>query len=234
MIEFIIGREAGVDKPRLAVMQNDQTLYFGTPGSVPKSVSRKHCEIIVKDDSSVVIEDITENNFMFVNGVECKKKKNVSISDVIELGPTHYKLELESLLKTVSSKQSYSIRHLEAIQEKYQQDKMDMQVKQTKFGAMSSIPGIVSSVSFLLMMAWNDKTPRMILGTIAVLGMAAFFCIRYFGAAKNPTKQKQLEDNYREQYVCPNPACHRFLGVTPYKELLKNRTCPYCKTRFIE
>ena len=108
MIELIIGRESGVDKPRLAVYFNDKTSFYGTPGSVPKGVSRKHCKVVVGDDSSIVIEDITDNNFMFINGVDCKKKKKISANDTIELGPTRYPLDLDAILKSFSSKQVYS------------------------------------------------------------------------------------------------------------------------------
>ena len=232
MIELLIGREAGVERPRLAATQNGQTLYFGNPGSVPKGVSRKHCKITVGDDSTITIEDITENNFMYVNGVDCKKKKNISTSDTIELGPTRYKLELETILKTVSAKQVFSIQHLEAIQKEYQKAKMDMQVKQGKINAASMLPGIISTFSMLLMLVWQSTLPRLILGTIAAGGMVFFLILRSRTAESNPKKVKELEDNYREHYVCPNPACQHFLGTTPYKELIKNRTCPYCKAKF--
>ena len=67
MIELIIGRESGVENPRLAVTQNGQTQYFGAPGSVPKDVSRKHCHIQVGADSKMVVEDLTDNNFIYIN-----------------------------------------------------------------------------------------------------------------------------------------------------------------------
>ena len=43
-----------------------------------------------------------------------------------------------------------------------------------------------------------------------------------------------MENRFREQYVCPNSSCGRFLGAIPYKELIKNRACPYCKCKFTE
>lgn len=235
MIELVVGRESGVEKPRLAVYQNDKiSSYYGAPGSVPRGVSRRHCKIIVGDDSLMTIEDITDNNFMYVNGVDCKRKKNVSVTDTVELGPTRYSLDLESILKAVLSKQSYRIKHLQKVQEDYYNEKMNMQVKQGKMNAASMLPGIISTVSMLLMVVWQSTLPRIILGTIAAGGMIFFFVFRARTAESNPKKLKELEDNYRNNYVCPNPACHRFLGATPYKELLQNKSCPYCKSRFTE
>ena len=79
MMDLIIGRESGADNPRLAIEQNGKTYYWGKPGSVPKSVSRRHCHIISGDDSRLVVEDITTNNFIYINGSDCKKKSGVSI-----------------------------------------------------------------------------------------------------------------------------------------------------------
>lgn len=234
MIELIIGRESGVEKPRLAVFLNGQVMYCGAPGSVPKSVSRKHCKVVVGDDTTITIEDITDNNFLYINGVDCKRKKNINIKDSIELGPARYVLDLEAILKSVSSKQVFRIKHLQKIQEDYLKEKMDLQVKQGKMNAASMLPGIVSTLSMLLMIVWQSVLPRLILGAIAVGGMIFFFLFRARTAESNPKKIKDMEDKYRNNYVCPNPSCRRFLGTTPYRELLQNNTCPYCKSRFIE
>lgn len=234
MIELIIGRESGTEVPRLAVYFNGHTSFYGTPGSVPKSVSRKHCKVVVNDDSSILIEDITDNNFMYINGADCKKKNNVNTNDSIELGSSRYPLDLDTILKSFSSKQTYSIKHLKQIQEDYLGTKMEIQVKQGKINAASMLPGIISMFSMLLMVVWQNTLPRIILGTIAVSGMVFFMVFRSRTAESNPKKMKEMEEKYRDTYICPNPACHHFLGQTPYKEVLKNRTCPYCKAKFTE
>lgn len=234
MLELIIGRESGTETPRLAVYYNSQTFFYGVPGSVPKGVSRRHCKVIVADDSSIIIEDITDNNFMYINGVDYKKKKYISTNDSIELGASRYPLDLDTILKSFSSKQTYSIKHLKQIQEDYLGTKMEIQVKQGKINAASMLPGIISMFSMLLMVVWDNTALRIMLGIIAVGGMVFFMVFRSRTAESNPKKMKEMEDNYRDTYVCPNPACHHFLGQTPYKEVLKNRTCPFCKARFTE
>lgn len=232
MIELLVGRESGVENPRLAVTHNGQTFYYGTPGSVPKDVSRKHCHIQISDDSKMVVEDLTDNNFIYINGADCKKKGGVSLSDTIELGPSKYRLDLETIIKALSSKQSFSIRHLEQVYDGYQRNKYEMQVKQGKLNALSALPGLIS-MSSLVLAVFLDKA-RIIMVVLASLFGLVFAFIRYRNASKIPLQTKELEESFREKYICPNPACGHFLGGVPYKELLKNRTCPYCKTKFTE
>lgn len=232
MIDLLIGRESGVENPRLAVTQNGQTLFFGTPGSVPKDVSRKHCRIQIGDDSKMIVEDLTDNNFIYINGADCKRKGSVSLSDTIELGPSKYRLDMDTIIKTLSAKQSFSIKHLESIYDGYQKDKFDMQVKQGKLNALSALPGVLSMTSIGL--AVFIENARIIMIIIAAIFALFFALIRYRNASKIPIRTRKMEESFREKYVCPNPACGHFLGGVPYKELLKNRACPYCKTKFTE
>ena len=232
MIELIIGREGGVDNPRLAITQGDQTVFYGAPGSVPKTVSRKHCKVTVDDNGFISFEDITENNFTFINGLDCKIKGNVGIHDVIELGSSRYRLDLDSILKSLSSKQAFSVKHLEAVYSKYQKDKLDMQVRQGKLNAISALPGILSMTSIGI--AVFLPSARIVMIAFAAVFALVFAFIRYKNASKTPLKSRSIEESFRENYVCPNPACNRFLGATPYKELLKNRSCPYCKAQYFE
>lgn len=232
MMELTIGRESGVENPRLAIEQNGKTFYWGKPGSVPKSVSRKHCHVSVEDDARMLIEDITENNFLYVNGVDCKRKGDVGITDTVELGPDRYRLDLEGILKAISSQQTYDISHLKEIYESYQKEKYDLQVSQGKLNALSALPGILSMTSIGL--AVFIENARIVMIVVAALFALAFALIRYRNASKVPKKNKELEEIFRDHYVCPNPSCGHFLGAIPYKELLKNKACPYCKSKFTE
>ena len=231
-MDLIIGRENGVDNPRLSIEFNGKTFHWGKPGSVPKSVSRKHCRVVIDDDAKVSIEDITTNNFIFVNGQDCKKKSSVALTDTIELGPDKYRLDLDGIVKALSSQQSYSIAPLQEIYDSYQKDKYDIQVSQGKLNALSALPGILSMVSIGI--AFFIEKARLIMIIIAAVFAAVFAIIRFRNASKIPMRTKKLDESFREKYVCPNPACGHFLGLTPYKELLKNRSCPYCKSKFTE
>lgn len=232
MIELQIGRESGTDSPRLAIINEGKTVFSGAPGSVPKSVSRKHCLVRVGDDLSMSIEDVTSDNFMYINGVDCKRKENIRFADVVELGPDHYHLDLEPIVKAFASKQEWHIAHLEKVYDAYNQAKLDNQVRQGKLGAASALPGVLSMASIGL--AFVIPEARVVMIVIAALLALLFALVRINNASKNPLKMKRLDEEFRERYVCPNPACNHFLGATPYKELLKNRACPFCKGKFIE
>lgn len=232
MIEFTVGRESGVENPRLAVTFEGKTVYFGNPGSVPKEVSRHHCKITIDENNKVTIEDLTEDNFFFVNGIDCKRKGNVDLTDTIELGPTKYKLDLETIFAAFSSKQSYDISHLEEVYDNFEKDKFKYQVKQGRFAALSSIPIALSMLSGLIAFVYEDPLVKKILVGVAFSLLVLFAVVRFVNADKNPRLLKQREDAFREKYVCPNPACRHFLGATPYKELVKNKNCPYCKAKF--
>ena len=232
MMDLIIGRESGVENPRLAIEQNGKTFFWGSPGSIPRSVSRKHCNVEMSEDGSFSIEDITPNNFMYINGVDCKKKNAVSMSDIVELGPDRYRLDLEGIAKALSSQQSYSIAHLRAVYDAYQKEKYDLQVYQGKLNALSALPGILSMTSIGIAV-FLDKA-RIIMIVVAAVFALTFALIRYRNASKIPMRTRKLEDKFRDNYICPNPACGHFLGGVPYKELLKNKSCPYCKSKFTE
>lgn len=232
MIEMLIGRESGTEKPRLAVFREGKTEYYGTPGSVPKSVSRRHCRVTLDDNLIITIEDVTDDNCMFVNGEDCKRRKNLRMDDRIELGWEHYVLELENIIRGLSTQQTWHIAHLEQVYETYHQSKLENQIKQGKLGALSALPGILSMTSIGVAFIFDGARLPMI--AVAAVFAIVFAVIRIRNASEIPLKLKKMDEDYREQYVCPNPMCGRFLGTMTYKDLLKNRACPYCKAKLIE
>lgn len=232
MTKILIGRESGTERPRLAITWDGQTEYLGKPGSVPKNVSRRHCCVEIGDDQKIAIEDITDNNFMYINGVDCKRRNNIRVEDRIELGPDHYLLDLAAIVKLISARQTWHVAHLEKIYNDYHQAKLDNQIKQGKLGALSALPGVLSMIS-IGVAAFVDgaRLPMIIVAAVFAL---AFALIRVRNASDIPLKLKKMDEDFKEKYVCPNPACGRFLGTLSYKDLMKIRSCPYCKTRYIE
>ncbi|GAB3932298.1 FHA domain-containing protein [Larkinella terrae] len=50
----------------------------------------------------------------------------------------------------------------------------------------------------------------------------------------NTTERVQvLDEAFRRDYKCPNPACQQFLGYVPYSELVRQRQCRYCKCLWV-
>lgn len=236
-MDIIIGREPGVQQPRLQVSCDGKKFFLGTPGSVGMKVSRQHCRLNITSDGKILsITDITDNNFMYINGKEYKTKQKISVSDIVELGPDKYKLELSAVLKAVIGTPTYHIAPLRMIYDDYQKKLMEMQIQQGKMGALSSLPMILTMGSGALAALIPGITPtiRTVLILIAVLLMIFFICLRIKSASANPQKRKELDDDFHTKYVCPNPDCRHFLGSMRPDELLTNKTCPWCKSKFVE
>ena len=218
-MEIIIGRESTSPLSiggRLHILtSNKKDYYLGLEGSVPKSVSRQHCKIIIKTDGSMELINLKPTNITYINGIEAIRK-TISKSDRIELGGGHFVLDLNSVLDTVKTEipQSY-----------------DIQVKQSKSAAVQSVTGLLSMASIAC--GFVPGVPDIIRGVlygIAIILAVVFFIYRMRHAGENVLQLKELDDQFHKDYVCPNPDCGRFLGVTPYDDLKKQtKSCPVCK-----
>ena len=101
-MEIIVGRESGVAEPRLCLKFGNNVKYIGVAGSVPKSVSRNHCVISIDDNNNLSVKNVSDMNALYVNGLEYKTK-SVTETDLIELGPEKYRLDLAAAIKAVKS-----------------------------------------------------------------------------------------------------------------------------------
>ena len=116
-MELIIGRESSSPQSiggRLHVVSSSKKEYFiGLEGSVPKTVSRQHCKVIIDSDGNMVLVNLKPTNITFINGVEAVQKSIVK-TDMIELGSERFKLELKAILDMISSEipKTYNISHL--------------------------------------------------------------------------------------------------------------------------
>lgn len=239
-MDLIIGRESGSAAPRLCIKQGEKAFYLGASGSVPKTVSRSHCRLQIEQNGEMTISNVSDQNSLFVNGLEYKTKA-ITKNDLVELGADHYQLDVQAILamlkkgpaKPVNANEppTYHITHLKTIWEKYSKEKMDIQVSQGKFNAASTIPGILSMVSIALSFVFTDAV-RIVFISIAAFLAIAFVIVRLNNADKIPMRQKALDDKFQDDYVCPH--CKHFMGNQSYKLILKNGSCPWCKSKFTE
>ena len=232
--ELIIGRERGVENPRLAVIRDGKPVFFGKPGSVPKNVSREHCRVTIDAKGEITVEDITQNNFMFVNGTECKKRGNVHPDDVIELGPDRFRVNLGDILKMLSASAEWHIGHLQKVYDDYQAVMIQDEIKRNRLNAFRIITPSISVIACVIAFVVKEPLVQMIGGIISVLFMLGFAALMFIKGSSDPVKRRRLQDDFRDRYVCPNPSCGCFLGQITYKELLKRRSCPHCKGKFVE
>ena len=96
-MELIIGRESSSPQSigrRLQIESSSKKKYhLGEQDSVPQTVSRQHCKIVVNNDRSMVLFNLNPNNITFVNGNQVQEKA-IDMTDSIELGSDHYNLDL--------------------------------------------------------------------------------------------------------------------------------------------
>ena len=237
-MDVIIGREAGASSPRLCIKLGDKTFFTGTPGSVPKSVSRSHCRLEVDGKGGMTISNVSDRNILFVNGLEYKTK-TVSQSDLVELGAERYKLDLAEVLallakapgKPQDTTKAYDISHLKRIWETYSDSKVQTQVQERKINNASSAMGILTSAGLICAFVPALAKIRVLTVSLTVVLGIVFFYIRS-KRVNVPVEQKQLDDIFQDEYVCPH--CKHFLGNQSYKLVLRNGGCPWCKSKFTE
>lgn len=241
-MDIIIGRESGVAEPRLCLKTGNITKYIGAAGSVPRSVSRSHCVITLDEGNNLSIKNVSDQNALYVNGMEYKSK-SITDSDLVELGPEKYRLDVTAVIKAFKTPastpsnnssaapnvKSYNISSLKRVWNDYTQAKLDIQIRERKIGALSAVPGVLSMIS--IAMAFIPGL-RGIFITIAAVFAVTFAVIRIKSAANVPLIQKELDEKFQDTYVCPH--CSHFLGNQRYELVLRNGGCPWCKSKFTE
>lgn len=244
MKEINIGREAGVpyEQARLAVHSEGKTTFLGSPGSVPRKVSRNHCKITIDDDGKMTVELVAMDNSLYINGLSYEKHGDVKPTDTVELGSCRYRLDLGEILKLVPVPQpALAVGHLRPVYDGYLLARKTLKEKQRKMNTLSRIPGVFSMASLLISLAFQDSTEmgrtiRILLYVIAFVTMIACIILTSRTARTIDEESERLSEAYREKCVCPNPACGRFLGqqYPTYRELIRYRSCPYCRSKFKE
>lgn len=240
-MDVIIGREAGAAAPRLCVKYGDKSFFLGTPGSVPKSVSRSHCRLQINGDN-MTISNVSDSNSVLVNGLEYKTK-SISKTDLIELGPDRFPLDLSGVLALFAKgpgRQSpgedvktYHIAHLKIIWDNYSNGKVNTQVQERRINNASGAVGIVSTIGLICTVVPIPALAqiRIIALTITIILGGVFFYIRS-KRVNLPVEQKRIDERFQDEYVCPH--CKSYLGNQSYKLILRNGSCPRCKSKFVE
>ncbi len=229
MIAKIIGREKNSDQPRIQITTNDHIDFIGKPGIADKSISREHCRLVRQDDGCLYIENIKPGLCTYVNGL-LVEKKIITMDDRIELGKNKLRIDLSVIFEP--SKDMYAIDHLKSVWDNYQKEKLDMQIKERRWNAIRSGTGIFTGVSMLLAIVPGMGDIRYIFLVISLLLTLYFFVVALRKSSKIPMQINQLDENFHDDYVCPNPKCRRFLGYTPYKDIKKMTSCPSCRVNY--
>ena len=99
-MEIIIGREEGAR--RLHCIADGREFNIGAAGSVPTSVSRKHCKIIV-NGSQITVENLKPQNVTFIDGLQVFSKTTTADCK-LQLGTEKYNVSLRQVIQLATGK----------------------------------------------------------------------------------------------------------------------------------
>lgn len=243
VINVILGRQTGTNLLQVSGANNNVIGVVGQIGSVDNGVSRQHLKFSIDAKTlEVTITNINPNNQTRVNGSEILSSK-VDANDKIELGMNSYRLDINSIIALLQNEgllpKEYSIKHLETVWKHYNETNKNNQIRQGRLNAILGLSSIFTLGSFLaaafIPREDNGLSPIQIGGyCLAMIFAFVTAVVKYRGAPKTIKQKEELEDYMQQNYVCPNSACHHFLGNQKYSLVLQNGKCPYCGSKFVE
>lgn len=230
-MEVIIGRKPETNQLKITVGKQEK--ICGEPNSVPISVSRTHCSLNIGNDGSIVMKNLNPENETFVNGIGYTSKQ-ITRNDELTFGYDRYLFDWENIDELLPV--IVDLRPLKGVWQKYQDEKMAIQIKERRFNAISRISGLFTMGAMVLTLANGGAQDgiglRQIMYYLAIVFMLAITAISYYNASRIPRKNAQLDEWFQAKYVCPNKKCRHFMGNVSYNVLSQNSGCPYCKAQF--
>ena len=223
MTTIIIGRDTKTSQLRMTA--NGKSATISGKENVPMGVGREHISITIDDEGGVVLQNLNIENDTYVNGigVEAKRLKD---GDRIELSKEHYKIGWVILLPFIPK--FVDISPLKKVWEEYQEELLQMQIKERRSGVLRSATGLITMAAMVLSIFTGRDNPMFLfLYIIAGVVSAAFFVKAYFDSSKMPKQQQEIRDSLPKKYVCPS--CGHFMGNQSYNVLSQGKACPYCK-----
>lgn len=228
-MELIIGRDSNTGK--LKVVNGNEAKLVGAPSSVPRDVSRQHCQLSVTG-GNITIKNIKAENVTWVNGLEVNTKQ-ITIADTIELGPSRsYTVPLKEVLDGFEPNE-VDIRPLRQVWENYNNSLLAIRKRQQRNNLLSSSYigfSVLGGLLAFVLPNYVQDIAKIVIGVLA----AAIFILGFIKRAtdKSIDEQEALKKQLQQQYVCPK--CHHFMGYQDYDVLIQNNNCPYCKAKYIK
>ena len=227
-MEYILGRDANTTQ--LDIISEKQTFRLGLPGSVPMTVSRRHCLLTIDDSGRMSIKNLKPQNVTYVND-HAVESKSISPSDTITLGASKYRLNLSEVLATIKKVEPkvVDIRPLRQVWNDYKAESMEMTVAERRFNALRGVTGLVTMIAIVCAMTLGHNPIYFLLYGTAIVLTLAFTIKAYVNSSKVPEQREELTHKLHRNYVCPN--CGRYFNMD-YDTLTQYNACPYCKAKF--
>lgn len=226
MVTVIIGRDHRTNQ--LYRMANGKAQLIKQEKPVPTSVSKEHISLTITDDGKMILKNLNVQNYTFVNMVGVESKL-IQEGDRIELGSGHYVLDW-NIIKSFVPKYA-DIRPLKKVWEDYQNELMDLNIKERRFGHLRSATGLITTAAVILgFVTGRDNPLFIILYVVAGVISAYFFFKAYSECDKTPKRIQEIKEAFPHKYVCPN--CGHFLDNRSYDILVQDGKCRHCQAIF--
>lgn len=227
MIDIIVGRQG---TQRLPISDT--------------SVSRRHCRLTDNGDGTYTLENLSETASTYVDGRQVLRTK-VHPETLIQLGPT-FRAKVADLLplpaqKPLPPKQkepaTFSIRPLEAIWDEYDKRLTAIQDSGRSINLLRSASpvftiGSGSIATLARTVGWGHEIFGITLVmTIIGLGLTVYSLMKGLNDRSNE-ERREMTKWLQNNYVCPNPECHHFVGMKDYNILRQDKKCPYCGCKY--
>lgn len=256
---ILIGKEPVNGRLLIVVEGYKQKAAVGAQGSVPSSVSRcrqaegvAHAKISVDKNGGIVVTNMNPKNVTYINN-RSVESLHVTPADSMALGKDKYAVSISTVLDTAEKivaaqaqaqaqrqwqpqqpepPKTFNISHLEDVWNDLKAKKKEIQAKQKKTNLIRT--GCSAFTLCTVPLAQVVGPGAYALSGIGLIGaLYGFFGIKN---DKTADVMDQLNEDFQDKYVCPNPDCGKFLGNYSYKLMKKQygMKCPYCKSNYVE
>lgn len=217
------------------------------------AVSRKHLKITTLPDGKFKLEDMSANG-TFVNGIRIKEKV-VSGDTIVQLGPNvMYRVSELMPIQYEPPRgggqphggkvtppppppvKEFSIKHLEQVWEEYERQLEAIQEERQNIGKKRMLPMMLSMGSGALapILAAMIGTETLCITLPITAICLILYIVAYNQKDTGFEQQKEAKKKLIQKYVCPNPACQRFVGMQDYAILSQMPACPGCKSKWVK
>lgn len=135
----------------------------------------------------------------------------------------------------VAADGSVSIKHLEAVYEKYRHDTLTIARRRNHASVYRILPmavGMPLVMGLVGMFTTDIAVKGVCMGGLMAVGSALTLRMIPMGD-RLAEEQFDLNRRFQVDYSCP--CCHNFMGAAkPYEVLVKQGQCPFCKAKFRE
>lgn len=201
-------------------------------------ISGTHCELTKISEHTYLLVDINSTNGTYVNGRRVRRKV-VSPLDTVILAKGKYAFELkigEVFKKNANQKLQGQKPPAQKVEKIISRQKPVPLELHREFAKLEQVWQAYEEAKGLLKRKERFKRVGVFLtfGLIPFVGSA--LAIGISGIISADEKKKALDDEFKLNWVCPNPQCKRYFGIQNSWNYIKQKykACPQCKAKYVK